>query len=312
MFELPIVEMNAARHCVGLSDGRQVEYDLASLDTGSETDLRWLAGRGDNLLLVKPLTTFQAAWSALIEKAQKTGTYSLAIVGGGAAGVEIALNARLAFSRMGGSVKMALIAGDSGLLPGHPARAKQVVRRWLREADIEVLLEQAVSVENGLLLLSNGHHRPVDRVIAATGPQPPTWLASSKLHLDREGYVAVDSFNRSCSHSQVFAAGDICARAEDVPRSGVNAVRVGPVLAHNLLAAADARPLRRFRPRRRVMYLLANGAQRALLIFGWFSIAGRWLWRLKDRIDRRFVARFSAPTSKHPAQANANAGDSDS
>jgi NADH dehydrogenase FAD-containing subunit len=34
-----IVAMDADRHCVRLPDGRQLEYDLLSMDTGSEIDV---------------------------------------------------------------------------------------------------------------------------------------------------------------------------------------------------------------------------------------------------------------------------------
>ena len=92
----------------------------------------------------------------------------------------------------------------------------------------------------------------------------------------------------------LFAAGD-CASLDAhpwVPKAGVYAVREGPVLAANLRAALEGRPLRRYRPQRDFLTLLNLGEGRALGGKWGLAASGRAVWRLKDRIDRRFVARF--------------------
>lgn len=298
LVEMAITHIDAMRQCVALSDGRTLGYDLASLDTGSETDLRWLADLEAKLLPVKPIADFQGAWPELLKSAVENGPFTIAIVGGGAAGVEIALNARRAFAPHRANVAMTLIAGESGLLPGHSSTARRCASRWLEEADVEVIFERAVGVKDGVLL-SSGHLRRADRVIAATGPRAPAWLAVSNLQLDEHGYVRTDAFNRSLSHANVFAAGDICARDNSaVPRSGVHAVRAGPILAHNLLATVCGQSLRQFRPRRRVLHILADGDRRAVLSFGPLGLSGRWVRSWKDKIDRRFIARFSPNSVK--------------
>ena len=70
-------------------------------------------------------------------------------------------------------------------------------------------------------------------------------------------------------------------------------MRQGPVLDHNLRAAARGEPLRTFRPQTRFLSLLNTGDGRAILSYGRFAARGRWAWRLKDWIDRRFVAQFA-------------------
>ncbi len=66
-----IVGMAAARRCVGLSDGRHVEYDLLSLDVGSEADTSWLQTLGDKLLPVKPLDDFYLKWPKVLSRREK-------------------------------------------------------------------------------------------------------------------------------------------------------------------------------------------------------------------------------------------------
>jgi NADH dehydrogenase FAD-containing subunit len=104
----------------------------------------------------------------------------------------------------------------------------------------------------------------------------------------------VDSCHRSVSHSDVFAAGDVCSREDPrFARSGVHAVRAGPVLAANLVVALMGGHLRQYRPRRRSLYLLACGPRNAIVSWGKLSASGKWAWRWKDRIDRGFVRQHS-------------------
>ncbi|HEX2164288.1 MAG TPA: pyridine nucleotide-disulfide oxidoreductase, partial [Thermoanaerobaculia bacterium] len=92
-------------------------------------------------------------------------------------------------------------------------------------------------------------------------------------------------------------AGD-CATLRDrpeTPKAGVHAVRQGPLLWRNLVAAARGGELARFRPRRRFLALLDTGDGRAILAYGRLALWSRWAARLKERIDRRFVRRSRRP-----------------
>jgi selenide,water dikinase len=106
--------------------------------------------------------------------------------------------------------------------------------------------------------------------------------------VDGRGFILVDDQLRSVSHPEVLAAGD-CATLRDAPhpKSGVYAVRHAPVLAANLRGAG-----RRYRPQRRALMLLSCGARYAIADWGGLSWEGAWVWRWKDRIDRRWVEGF--------------------
>lgn len=288
-----VIGMDAGRRCVALPAGRQIEYDLLSMDAGSEIDASWLEMAGDRLLPVKPLDGFLEAWPRVLAAARENPAYRLAVVGGGAAGVELALAARHAFARAGIDARVDLVVSESGPLAGHAAGVQRRITRFLTKAGVFVHPLRAVGVEQGLLL-SDGTLLPADKVIAATGARAPVWLQPSALRLDENGYIAVDAHHCSLSHPNVFAAGDVCARQDlAMARSGVHAVHAGPVLAANLLATLSGRPLATYQPRRRSLYLLACGPQYGIACWGGFSAEGEWVWRWKDRIDRGFIARFS-------------------
>ncbi|MGE0113588.1 MAG: FAD-dependent oxidoreductase [Steroidobacteraceae bacterium] len=291
----PIAGMNADRQCVCPPDGRHIEYDWLSLNVGSESDLTWLSALGSRLLPVKPWPEFLLGWKAILEAAGAHPAYRLLVIGGGAAGVELASAARTVLRKVSPSSSVALITGNSGLLSDHAPGVQIKVRHALQRADISVIPNRAVGAEHGVLL-DSGERLTADKVIAATGARAPVWLTLSGLQLDSAGYVQVDAYHRSHSHPTVYAVGDVGSRSDvRLSRSGVHAVRVAPVLAHNLLAAIDGAPLRPYRPRHRVLYLLALGERRAVASWGPLSSKGAWVWRWKDWIDRRFIRQFANP-----------------
>lgn len=290
-----IVGMDADRCCVVLSDGRHIEYDTLSLDVGSEIDISWLEMTGEKLLPAKPLDHFFNAWPKILAAAKSHYGYRLAVVGGGAAGVEIALAVRYAFTQARVAGHVDLVTSASGLLPGHDSGVKHRVAGALAKALIAVHGLRGTGVPEGVML-SDASLIPADCVIAATGARAPSWLMLSHLMLDEYGYIAVDKRHLSHSHPNVFAAGDVCSRQDTaMARSGVHAVHAGPMLASNLLAVGAGQPLKTYQPRRRSLYLLACGPKHAIASWGGFSAGGRWVWHWKDWIDRRFVARFSNP-----------------
>ncbi|MBK7300108.1 MAG: FAD-dependent oxidoreductase [Moraxellaceae bacterium] len=285
--------MDAERCCVGLTDSSHVEYDLLSLDTGSETDVSWLELAGSKLLAIKPLDDFIVAWPRILAEIMRKPDYVLAIVGGGAAGVELAFAANFAIRQLNSSAKVLLVYPEEGLLAAHAISVRQRVEHRLLASGITLIPHRAVGTEKGLLL-SNGTTIVVDTIIAASGARPAAWMSLSKLALSTDGYIAVDAFHRSTSHHNVFVAGDACAR-QDIPvaRSGVHAVHAGPVLADNLLAALCGGVFGSYQPRHHSLYLLSCGERYAVASSGRWSCEGRWVWRWKNYIDKSFIKRFS-------------------
>jgi selenide,water dikinase len=103
----------------------------------------------------------------------------------------------------------------------------------------------------------------------------------------------------SVSHTGVFAAGDVASvDGHSLPKSGVVAVRQAPVLAHNLRGAVMGTAPRRYRPQRQYLSLISTGDQYAVGARGRVMVRGRWVWRVKDVIDRRFVRRYNTLRSE--------------
>jgi NADH dehydrogenase FAD-containing subunit len=138
-----------------------------------------------------------------------------------------------------------------------------------------------------------------DLLLWATGAVAHAWQRDAArrggLAVDEQGFIRVDTHLRSLSHEQVFAVGDCAGWSTPLPKAGVYAVRMGPVLLHNLRAALVGGAAEAYVPQAQFLALLATGDGRAIASRGRWAAEGAWLWRWKDHIDRGFVRRFDAP-----------------
>lgn len=97
----------------------------------------------------------------------------------------------------------------------------------------------------------------------------------------------------SVSHAGVFAAGDVAmVLAHPRPKAGVFAVRQGLPLAHNLRSALLAEPLQPYTPQRSFLGLISTGDGGCIASRGGLALEARWLWALKDWIDRFWLAGY--------------------
>ena len=275
--------LDSASQQLQLSDGRALDYSYLSLNLGSLPALPAQSGSGLELLAVKPFSAFIQGWQRWLAAPQ-----ALAILGGGAAGVELAL-------ALAPQVAKLTLLTASHLLSGHPPALRRRALKHLARQGVTVQEHCPVDAVVGQQLLSNG--RMVwqgARVIVASGASALPWLADSGLACDEQGFVQINALLQSTSHSTVCAVGD-CASLAHSPHNGVYAVRQGPVLAHNLTALLCGRPLQAFHPQRRALALLATGDGGALAswagVTGEGSLFGHW----KDHLDRGFMQRHRIP-----------------
>ncbi|PSF04689.1 pyridine nucleotide-disulfide oxidoreductase [Marinobacter fuscus] len=279
--------INASANEVLLEDGRSIGYDFLSIDVGSRSVMPDLPP--DHGLGVKPIEDFSEQWLAA-DYGSLPGL-SVAILGGGAAGTEVAMAIAHARRHLSGT-RLVLMAGEKGILPGFPEGFRKRAGKRLTQCGVEVVNAYAEAEPCGRIRAGDVEFT-VDLVLAATGAQAVPFLRTSGLEVDGQGFVSVDSDHRSVSHHNVFAAGDACSRVDgQLDRSGVHAVRAGPVLAANLAAALAGQATKPFRPRRYSLYLLAGGSQWAIGSYSPLVFSGGWVWRWKDRIDRGFLAGF--------------------
>lgn len=285
-----------------LAGGGSIGYDVLSIDIGITPDLSRIAGAREHALAVKPIGKFIDRWERLkAEALTGAGPRRIAIVGGGVAGVclAFAVAARLrreaALRRLDPNGFSVMLVSAGPVVPELNARIRRAVGRALACRSIPVLAgDPAAAVEPGSLILASGRRIAIDAALVSTEAAPPPAFAGAGFPEDDRGFLAVRPTLQLLDDDDVFAAGD-CATMVDHPRpkAGVFAVRQGLPLATNLRRRARGKLPKPLIPQRRHLVLISTGDGRAIGGRGcWLKIEGRYVWRLKDWIDRRFMRRF--------------------
>ncbi|WP_218578206.1 selenide, water dikinase SelD [Vineibacter terrae] len=275
-----------------------VPFERLSLDIGSRPDMASVPGAAQHTLPVKPVDGFRRGWAA-IEAGLRDGIEKrrITVIGAGAGGVELclALQHRLAQAGLGGKASFALVTKSATVLPTHPPAVQRIFSAVLAERGVAVTTGQSVKeVQADAVVLDDGTTMPSDVTLWVVDAGAPAWLRDTGLALDDRGFVKVNQYLQSTSHADVFGAGDVIAFGpRPLAKAGVFAVREGPVLAHNLLGSPDA-ALQAYVPQRRFLTLVSTGNQHAVGARGRLWVRGDWVWRWKNRIDRRWMRMYQA------------------
>jgi selenide,water dikinase len=273
-----------------------ISYDTVSFDVGSTVSGWDRPGVKEHALPTRPMGDFVLAVDALLERARSRADFRLVVVGAGAGGVELAFAFRARFERLGlPGVSVLLLEAGPRVLPGYPGSAARRIEERARARGIAIRCGTAVAEAHAdALTLEDGTRLPCDGFVWVAGAASLPLFDGSGLERDPRGFIKVSDSLQAVGHDEIFATGD-CASLVTAPRlakAGVYAVRQGPVLAYNLRARAARRALRPYRPQRDFLSLLNLGDGRAVASKWGFSAEGAWAWRLKDRIDRRFMQRY--------------------
>lgn len=292
------------RNEVACSDGTVLPYDVLSIDVGSRPAIGGARGVERHAVPMRPLERAIVGWNGVLERAERGAIRAVTVVGAGAAGIEMSLAMRHRFNaalrgRTVPHVRIVSEAAGVGISQGAAAKLLRCMRRAGVESHVGFSVRE---VGAGFVRLQSGLEFATDAVFWITGAAAPEWLRESGLGTDRHGFMLTNQHLQSVRYANVFGAGD-CATVEghDRPKAGVFAVRAAPVLAANLRAALDGSPLRPHVPRRRYLALVSTGRRHAVGAWGDLSFSGWWAWRWKDRIDRRFVARYREPKAADAA-----------
>jgi selenide,water dikinase len=292
------IGLDRAGRRVLLAGRPPIAYDILSIDVGAAPDLASIRGAVEHGIAVKPIGAFLAKLEHLRARCRTGEVRRIAVIGGGAGGVELLLSLRTrlrADAAVAGrdSGLLFILVTEGALLATHNDPVRRAFHKHLAAAGVEVHEHRAVTaLAPGGVVCRDGII-PADAVLIATNAAPPAWFAATGLAVDAAGFLAVTPTLQVANDPDIFAAGD-CAGLIETPRekAGVYAVRAGPPLAANLARRARGEPLRRWRPQRRHLALISTGERYAVASRGPFMLQGAWLWTAKDWIDRRWIDMY--------------------
>ena len=287
---------------IALPGRPELSFDLLSLNIGSIPDTSGMPGALEHTIGVKPIDGFLKAWEEIRRQAvsgmRQGRGYSLAIVGGGPASVELACAARARIRKDSGDtdaeLSIRIISSADEILPSHNQKVRDFLREELQRKGIEALTGHNVSgFAANTVLCENGDKISADGIVLATGARMPEWPAKAGLATTDGGFLEVNRHLQSTSHDFVFVAGDAATiKGKERPKSGVYAVRHGKPLTRNLLRYATGRSLVSFTPQRHALAMLNLGDGSAIASRKRLFFKGRWVWRWKHWIDRRFLRKY--------------------
>jgi len=296
-----VTGLNREARTVQLRGRPDIDYDLVSINTGSTPQMQ-VVGAAAHAVPVKPITGFQQRWLALLARAEHhQGLLNIAIVGGGAGGVELCLSMQYrlramlqAAGRDAETLQFHLFTSEE-LLPTHNTGVRKRFARVLAQRGVHVHQHTPIAeVQAGRLRTAQGSWFAADEVLWVTQAGGGAWLKGTGLALDARHCVRLQDTLQSITDPRVFAAGDVAAMENfALEKAGVFAVRMGMPLAINLQRAVQGLPLQPYRPQRSWLALISTGDQYAVASRGVIGFAGAWVWRWKDWIDQRFMQRFS-------------------
>jgi 3-phenylpropionate/trans-cinnamate dioxygenase ferredoxin reductase component len=198
--------LDPAAHTVGLPDGTTVGYDKLLLATGSASKRPPIPGSdADGVHYLRTFDDAEALNSILAEGS------SLAVVGAGWIGLEVAASARQR------GVNVAVVeTAKQPLLAALGETVGEVFANLHREHGVDLRLEaqvEEITTEADRatgLRLRDGSTVTADTVLVAVGAQPNLDLAERAGLSMSDGGVAVDSSLRT-SDPDIYAVGDIAA-----------------------------------------------------------------------------------------------------
>jgi NADH dehydrogenase FAD-containing subunit len=303
-----------------------LEYTVCALDIGSRTKGSDLPGVDQYAFCPRPLSRLGAKLARcdteiaqLLETAEETKTsgpavLKIVVIGTGAAGMELAIatTARWEAKYPALDVKVTLLekseqffryCNSSGL-------QKLMLDHVTQNAKFNI---QYHTVATGITaqhvnLLTKGEPAVLDYdiVIWAGGARAHDFIQTqTNLMCDDRGYIMVaNTLESRCCHN-VFAAGDCrylsqpgCDR-NFPPKAGVHAVREGPVLIRNILKRLKGFPVTPYYAQRNILQLLCMADGTAMGGKWDIGFQGKWVWHLKDWIDKVFMAMYDAPQIIH-------------
>ena len=273
-------------------------YDVLSINAGSSAFATKVRGLEEHAIFMRPLELAVKGWNRVLSRARDGGIGAVTLVGAGAAGVELALAMEHRFRHELGSAAphVRILTDASEPVPEFPWGARVRFRRRLARRGIGLHVDsRVVEIGADFVRTQHGHHFVSDAVFWTAGAAAHDWIRDSGFATDDRGFLLTNEFLQSVSHGEVFAVGDCATRAASpLPKAGVFAVRAAPLLAANLRAAMAGAPLAPFVTRKAYLALVSAGERYAVGVWSGLSWEGGWTWRVKDHIDRKFMARYAA------------------
>ncbi|MEI5909389.1 FAD-dependent oxidoreductase [Bacillus spongiae] len=285
--EATVLSVDPIQQKILCSNGEVISYDILSLDIGSTNKSPNIEGLTNENLAIKPNEKFPDQIHTLRQATNPV------IIGGGAAGIEMALSL-LAWQKKYSSRTDVTLLHSAPLLKGAGEKTSQKITQLASKQGLKLVKDRAIRVDNSVVYTAGGSQIDFDTIMYLGGPHPPDLIKSAMLPTDEVGFLLVNSCLQTEAFPNIFGAGDCITISDqkDMPKNGVNAVRQGPILFRNIMSFAFDEPLESYTPKKADLAILSTGFKEGFFLYGRWSFHGKWAWFVKNFIDRRFMDKY--------------------
>jgi pyridine nucleotide-disulfide oxidoreductase family protein len=303
-----VVDLDLSNHKVICANRPALDFDLLSIDIGSTPATISVSGAAEYAVPAKPVSQLLAHWYQIVDNVNQNPQIKrrIAIAGGGAGGVELALSMQAHLQRILqqaqqplSNLEIHLFHRRTELMSNHHPSVQRQVKRTLIEHGIDLHLGETVreiapSAELLEIKCESGLKVRCEKIFWVTQASAPQWLRNTGLATDERGFILVSDTLQSLTHPEVFATGDIATMINHPrPKAGVFAVRQGKPLYENLRRMLQGKPLKPYKPQQQYLSLIGTGDRKAIATRGSITLPPHpLLWQWKDWLDRRFMRQF--------------------
>lgn len=216
-----------------------------------------------------------------------------AVIGSGYGGVEMALSLQAWRKKHNKKARPVRLFSSHGIMPDETRRIQQTVRQVIHKQKVQLIEEGRAEEREGALQTDSREHS-FDEALWLTGSATHPVFQTSLLPTAVDGSLRVNVRMEVPGMPGLFGAGDSVTidSYPDLPKNGVYAIRQAPILKDNITAFFQGTEVQTFTPQKKYMAILSIGAKKGLLIRGHFHLKGTAAWKIKNRIDKKFMASF--------------------
>jgi NADH dehydrogenase len=209
-------------------NGLVLNYDYLVMAMGASTNYFGIPGAAQYTLPLKNLVDS----TALNLKLSELAATNIAIVGGGATGVELAME--LVSITNGQDTQIHIIDRLDSLIPQSHPHVRTKASATLTQNNVNLLLGKTVAeVRQDGISFADGSSLPAELIIWTAGVRANTEKLIGQVELDRAGRVAVNADLRLDQYPNVFAIGDMAGFA-NTPMTAQAAVHQSVIAAKNI------------------------------------------------------------------------------
>jgi NADH dehydrogenase len=303
-----VIRIDLERREVHLHNNLVERYDALVIALGSVTNYYGVPGAKENTSPFKTVVdamTLRARYVELFEMAEQAVTVeqrkrllSVAVVGGGVTGVEVAaelveMARETLLPRYPGirpeDLSVTVLEGGDRIVPNARPEHSSYVHRFLTKRGVRIELRaRATRVDPKCVLLEDGRMVHAFTILWTAGVTPPPPVAALPLLRHKDGRVRVDEFLRPLGTNGApiedhYVLGDCAASLRPdgtmQPALSQTGIAMGSYAGERLVRKAEGRPMPPFRFKD-AGYIISLGKHSSVLELFGIPLSGKLAWLL--------------------------------